>query len=430
MWGGFAVPFLILSINGFHHYFHYVPTISMVTSLLFFRNSVDILFFLNFPVIGLTYFINPDVSLSLWFFHLVAEIQTGVFRIIGFEIGGRNEVFCGSSPSVSHQAMGAMVVLVVYGLWTARSHLREVVLKAFTDQKDIDDSGEVFSYRTAVFGTLIGLGIIACWLWLSGMPVWMIAMFLFGAFVIFIGLARIIAEGGVGFARAQMIPQPFVVYGVGTSFLNTEALNSLAFTYGWAADIRTTVMASAINGFKLADAAKIDKKRLVWAMMLAAIVGFVGSVWMTLNLAYKHGGINLQGWFFNGMPNTVFDFVADKLLNPLTGKVIYMRWLFTGIGAAVMVILMWVRHRYLWWPIHYLGFPIGDTWTIKWVWFSIFLGWLFKKLILKYGGITLYRQLRPLFLGMILGQITAGGVWMGIDFIMNEADNYLFIGVP
>ncbi|MBI4531211.1 MAG: hypothetical protein HY709_06770 [Candidatus Latescibacteria bacterium] len=430
MWGGFTIPFVILSMNGLHHYFHYVPTISMLTSFLFFRNSVDILLFLNFPVIGLTYFINPDVSLSLWVFHLLAETQTGVFRVIGFEIGGRNEVFCGSSPSVSHQAMGAMIVLVVYGLWTARGHLRTVFVKAFTGRKDIDDSDEAFSYRTAVFGMLIGLGIITGWLWMSGMPLWVVAMFLFGAFVIFIGLARIIAEGGVGFARAQMIPQPFVVYGVGTSFLNAEVLNSLAFTYGWAADIRTTVMASAINGFKLADAARIDKKRLVWAMMVAVVVGFAGSVWMTLTLAYTHGGINLQGWFFNGMPNTVFDFVADKLLNPVTEKILWMRWLFTGIGAVVMTFLMWVRHRYLWWPIHYLGFPIGDTWTIKWVWFSVFLGWLLKKLILKYGGITLYRQLRPCFLGMILGQIVAGGMWMGIDVVMNEPDNYLFIGVP
>jgi hypothetical protein len=165
-------------------------------------------------------------------------------------------------------------------------------------------------------------------------------------------------------------------------------------------------------------------------MMVAVIVGFVGSVWMTLKLAYTHGGINLQGWFFNGMPNTVFDFVADKLNNPLTPKIIWMRWLFTGIGAAVMTLLMWAHHRYLWWPIHYLGFPIGDTWTIKWVWFSIFLGWLFKKLILKYGGIMLYRRLRPCFLGMILGQIVAGGMWMGIDTVMSEPDNYLFIGVP
>jgi hypothetical protein len=49
-----------------------------------------------------------------------------------------------------------------------------------------------------------------------------------------------------------MIPQPFVVYGFGTQHFGVSTLVSLGFTYSWAADIRTTVMASSINGFKLA----------------------------------------------------------------------------------------------------------------------------------------------------------------------------------
>jgi hypothetical protein len=151
---------------------------------------------------------------------------------------------------------------------------------------------------------------------------------------------------------------------------------------------------------------------------------------MTLRLAYTYGGINLQGWFFGGMPRTVFDFVADKLNNPVTGGIMWPRWEFTGIGAVVMGSLMWARHRFLWWPIHYLGFPIGDTWVMEWVWFSILLGWLFKGVILKYGGVKLYRSLKPLFLGLIVGQISCAGMWMIIDFFAKTSDNYIYIGVP
>ncbi len=105
------------------------------------------------------------------------------------------------------------------------------------------------------------------------------------------------------------------------------------------------------------------------------------------------------------------------------------RWLFTGIGGLVMVLLMIARHRYLWWPIHYIGFPIGDSWVMGWAWFSVFLGWLLKTIILKYGGIQTYRSLRPFFMGLILGQLTCGSIWMIIDLITGTTGNFIHTGV-
>ena len=67
---------------------------------------------------------------------------------------------------------------------------------------------------------------------------------------------------------------------------------------------------------------------------------------------------------------------------------------------------------------------------MEWVWFSILLGWLFKSVILKYGGIRLYQRLKPFFLGLVLGQISCAGLWMIIDFLFGMTDNYIYIGVP
>lgn len=30
--------------------------------------------------------------------------------------------------------------------------------------------------------------------------------------------------------------------------------------------------------------------------------------------------------------------------------------------------LMWARHHWVWWPTHYLGFPIGATLMMNWTW--------------------------------------------------------------
>ena len=431
MWTGFFIAFIPLCLTGLHHYYPSVPEVNWNPSTLrIFRRTTELRIFVSFTVLGFAYFINQDIAFSLWFFHLVSRIQTGVFNVLGVALKGRNEVFTGSSPSVSHQSMGAMVVLVLFGLWVARRHLKQVFCKAFTNRSEIDDSDEALSYRTAVFWIMGGIVFMGFWLNMSGIPLFVLPLFLFGVFVVYIGLARIITEGGVGFCRSGMIPQPFVVYGMGTGLLSVKALTGLAFSYSWVADIRTTVMASSINAFRLADGMWMRKRPLFWAIFIAILVSLIGSVWMTLRLAYTYGGLNLNSWFFGGMPRTAFNFVVDKVNNPVGGEIIWPRWGFTGIGAAVMGCLMWARHRFLWWPIHYLGFPIGDTWVMEWAWFSILLGWMLKGVILRYGGGTLYRTLKPFFLGLILGQISCAGMWMIIDFFSKTSKNYIYIGVP
>jgi hypothetical protein len=130
------------------------------------------------------------------------------------------------------------------------------------------------------------------------------------------------------------------------------------------------------------------------------------------------------------MPRTVFSFVADKINTPLGDDIVAVRWLFTGAGALVMSALMYLRQHHVTWPLHYLGFPIGDTWVMSWVWFSIFLSWLFKLVILRYWGVAGYRALRPFFLGLVLGQISCAGFWMVIDVSTGMIGNYIHIGVP
>ena len=55
------------------------------------------------------------------------------------------------------------------------------------------------------------------------------------------------------------------------------------------------------------------------------------------------------------------------------------------------------------------------------MWFSIFLGWLFKRLLFTGGGVKAYRQALPFFLGLIFGQFLAGSLWslIGVVFEMN-----------
>lgn len=426
MWIFFAISFVIVGLNGLNHYFPIFPHITFRHWYGFMRRKVWVLVFWNFVIIGVTYFINLDIALSLWLFHLLNKIEGGIFRITGFSLRGHNEALCGSSAATSSQGMGAMIMLTIVTVWAARQHLRMVFRKAFRGDESIDDSDEIMSYRMAVFGTIFGSLIAIGWYHASGMSWSAASVFLMSAFLICFALTRIVAQGGVGFTSAQMIPQPFVVYAFGTDFFGPSGLTSLHFTYAWAAEMRTLVMTSAIDGMKLADATRSVGRPLAIAMVLAILSGLAGSITTTLMVNYKFGGANL-GMF--GVPHICVDFLVDKLRNPVHWDIMAGRWLFTGIGMAVMYILVLLRQWVPWWPVHYLGFALSDSWVMGWAWFSVFVGWLAKLILLKVGGAAMYERAKPAFLGMILGQLMAGAFWKIVDLITGETGNYIWTGV-
>ncbi|NKB66926.1 MAG: hypothetical protein GKR89_07695 [Candidatus Latescibacteria bacterium] len=427
MWAGFAIPFLLFTTSALNHYYPFVPAIPLRHSLSLFNHALHLQTNVNFVAMGLAYFLSLDVGMSIWLFYLLTRGQLTTENILGYDLPGRRDLFMEGSMAVSYQGMGAMLVLVLYGLWTSRRYLRQVAQQAWHGHGELDDSEEILSYRAAAL-VLVGSSLYAVvWLWLSGLPLLVTLFFLFIAFCIFYGLTRIVAEGGLGFARAQMTAQPFVIHSIGTEAVTAPGILSLGFTFSWAGDLRTMVMASAINGMKLADSGGVRRRPLFWAMVLAIAVSLAGSVWAIVWMGYTYGGINLDWWFYNRFGEIVHGDSAYKIANP-SGPVkdfdtIAPRFLFAGIGAGIMGLLMFARHHFLWWPVHYLGFPIGATLTITFTWFSIFIGWMLKALILKYGGVALFRRLRPFFLGLILGHVFVAGFWVVIDFFTGQTGN-------
>ena len=427
MWIGFAIPFVLFSTNALNHYFPFIPEVQLRNNVQLFNNAFNLTTNVNFVAIGLAYFLALDVGLSIWLFHLLTKVQITTENILGYSLPGRRDLFMEGSMSVSYEGMGAMLVLVLYGLWNGRGYLRAVWRKVLYDEGDLDDGQEILSYRSAVMLLILSSVYATGWLTLSGVPLWVSLFFLAIAFCIFYGLTRIVAEGGLGFARAQMTAQPFVIHSVGTEAIGPSGLVSLGMTFSWAGDLRTMIMASAINSMKLADIGKVRGRPLFWAIMISIVVGLGGSIWMVVWMGYTYGGINLDWWFYNRFGEIIHGDTAYKIANPSHPwrdfDEIAPRFLYAGIGAGIMGILMHARHHFLWWPVHYLGFPIGATLTITWSWFSIFIGWLFKALVIKYGGVTLFRQLRPLFLGLILGHIFVSGFWVVFDYITGETGN-------
>ncbi len=73
--------------------------------------------------------------------------------------------------------------------------------------------------------------------------------------------------------------------------------------------------------------------------------------------------------------------------------------------------------RFVWWSFHPAGFAISTSWGMNVPWGCLFMSWLIKLIILKYGGPVKYRMISPLFLGLILGEFTIGSTWSIIGII-------------
>ena len=426
MWIGFFIPLIILSINAFHNYFPVIPQVQLQKSFMLYRRSTYILLDLSFTILGFSYLVNLDVSLSLWLFYLLNRVELILFRVFNYNIPGGSPALCGSSPMTTHQGMGAMIALVLFVIWISRHHLGNVLKAVLKGEK----SDEAFSFRTAFFGMILGLLFMSLWLWVSGLPYFAIPLFLFGAFVIFLSLTRIVAEGGVGFCRPQCNPQPFVAFGIGSKLLGPQGLTALELTQTWISDIRTIVMTSVLHGFKMADSVNLKKNKIMQGAFIAVVISFVVSYFTIIRTGYAIGALNAQKtWFFHVGPVLVGRGIAAKLQNPIGRDIIIPRWTFTGLGAGFTFLLIFMRYRFLWWPVHYLGFPISDSWMMGQSWFSVFLGWFIKSAILRWGGIKLYRKMKPFFLGFILGSITCAGMWLIIDAITGMKGNAVPIGV-
>ena len=423
MWVGFVMPVVVSGLQGLNHYFPSVPAIQLSTSFAILRNTAVLPLTLSFVTLGLFFLIRQEVAFGLWAFSLFNILQKGLYNLLGLGQGQEPalSVWSYNVPSLVHQGMGAMIVLVLGGLWVGRGHLRNVVRKALLGAVEVDDSDEILSYRGVVFGLLGSLGVMVVWLRLSGIPLIGVFVFLFFAFVVFLAITRVVAEGGVAVLHPPLVAPDAAVSAMGTSFFGAPGLVGLMFTRVWANDILNFVMPHCANGLKLSEEIGGKRPWLFWGMLLAILAGLVGGIWMLLHLAYTNGAVNLRPAHFIWLPDYICTYAAARISTPSGPD--GWGWFHTGVGALVMGLLMVARWRLVWWPLHPLGFPISSVFSA--MMFNAFLAWLIKGIVLKYGGSRLYNSVRPFFLGLILGQFAMYGVFWIIDSFTGTVGNVL-----
>jgi len=366
MWAGFAIPLFIGSLKALHQYFHTVPEISLWTQFWVFRRTTPVPVRLSFAILGYTYLVNLDVSLSIWLFNVISRVIRGIMAITGLEhtalygvAGVVGPYSSQGSALLAFMGMGYMLALAAYSLYVARGHLGDVFATALGRPSRLDDSREIIPYRTALAGIAGGLLYLGCWLYQAGISPPLIFFLFFTCFVVFLVMARIVSETGFVATYSPMDPpSEFVVCLAGSSAFSPAGLVTFGFSYGWTLTRSNTVMGHALGALRLAGGIR-RKQGLIYAVGAALLIGLMASSYVTLKLGYTRGGLNLDR-FFRDYSVLPFDaFVGGRILEP--SPIFFKGFLYTGIGAGIAGVLMVLRTRFVWWPLHPVALPLSTT---------------------------------------------------------------------
>lgn len=380
----------------------------------------------HFFTMGFAYLAPVEIQFSVWFFYLLNVFQGGIYARFGFDLrGAGTDSFCTLPVAIGWQGFGAMLFLTAWGLWTAREHLGNVFRKAVGRAPDVDDSQELLSYRTAVWGTLAGALFLGVWMMRSGMSLSMVVLYLFASFVLYYSTARIVAEGGLPYTWGPLSQQSFIVNITGTRLITGRGIVSLLLSYSFINYLRGLFMPAAAHVARFGDLIEGKHRRLVRAVMLAGGVSLVVSLWYTLHLAYANGAYNTYGFppFFGGNPKAIFSSTLSKVRNPLAPD--FSRLLFLGLGAGFMGLFTLMRSRLLWWKLHPIGFATSTMINSNFLAVPFFIAWAVKVALLQFGGVLLYRRFLPLFIGLMVGYVLGVSLSSVVDMLFYPQNGHV-----
>ena len=414
LWIGFGIAALLDIVNGLHVIYPQVPHLRVTyweTNISHFFtskpwNAVGNIRFPMHPfLIAMGFFLPLDLSFSIWFFYLMKKVQL----VMGSMMGLRS---LPEFPYFNQQESGAWIALSIMALWITRSHLKKVFRKVLGLRTDLDDSNEPIKYRTAVLGIVAGMIFFVIFSYKTGMSLWFILVFFGLFFMISLAITRVRAElGPPAHELIYMNPGNILVNILGTKRIGAQNLSMVPYYYFFAArGYRGHPMPHQLEGMKMAQLVGMNIKRLVLAVSLAGFVGALASFWALQHMLYKVGA---AGGPAVGHIWGQFNWLANHLnypKEPNTPGIFFM----VG-GFFFTFFLMFMRMRFLWWPLHPAGYAFSTK--IEYFWSCLMVATIVKWVILKYGGMKAHRQAIPFFFGVILGEFALGAFWSAISVI-------------
>jgi len=406
LWAGFAIAAVLQVVNMVHALapaFPGVPIgVQIFSAVNYPWNAAGPIPVSSFPfAYGLTFLLPTQLGFSCWFFFLVSRME-----MVGAAMMGYTE--WGKFPYVQQQGVGAILGFFVAIVFAARGHLA-AAWRAATRFGGGPREGEALSDRTAIFGTAAGLAGMVWFAVKAGMS-WQAALIYLGILMmIVLVVARLRAELGLPTYELYQVGADQVMQRVsGTNAWSRGDLTAMTLFFWLSRTHRQFPMQTHVDALRLGKRTGTSLPAVASLIVGASAVGIVAAFWAYLHTMYQVGfdSAKFRGpaiWAFGAEPWQKLDSWFVSPTPPDYGAV----WAYV-FGCGFTLFLAAMRTRFVWWPFHPAGYLVSGSFGLFRLWLPIFVSWLVKVLVLRYGGLRLYVRVLPFFIGLILGEFTAG----------------------
>ncbi|ROQ93429.1 DUF6785 family protein [Desulfosoma caldarium] len=418
---GFFIPVMLHLLNGLHTYFPQVPQIPVLflaqpyippEGLLSGFYKVKIYVYPAF--IGFAYLTSKQVSFSLWFFFLLGGLLPGLLQVVGWRLpsAALGTTFGPVLARVEEmQMIGAFAVFFFFILWLARSHLMQVFAGLWHRRVEAEEPlKSLVAPRKALILFVLGAGGAVLWMVRFHMDPLPVLLFLGVCFMLHLVTARLICQGGLPYFTLTAAPSDGFL-----AMMASKTIAPITLALGLAVqkvafvDVRESLLPSLLHATKAAEGVQ-TRRRFLIGVVAALFVGVVVSGAAMLVMSFQYGISMLPDDWAVETSRRVHEGAAQLLRYPEEAKTWSM--VFAGVGATVMALLVLGYRRFLWWPLHPIGYLTTYSSALRILWFSFLLGWLCNTLVLRYGGVNAFKEVRRLFVGLVVGDTVMAIAWL------------------
>jgi hypothetical protein len=421
MWAGFSLAAIYNLVNILHAYhpsfpdfgknldagasIQNLPWVALKPLTMEFRPEL----------IGLGYIVATDVSLTVWAGYLLLRLGAVLATMYGHPPG--------PMPYPQEQGMGAYIVL---GALFAYSAVRRIATALRGRRSRLGGRATATTTEQwAALGVIVGAAAVIGFCWLVGMALWVAALYVGIILCVCVVYARIRGEVGAPllWLFPYYMPKQVMLYTLGSTpfaLASATTLPAFALFTFLARGYFPAMIGYQIEGLELGRRGGISRRQITAIIVVALLVGFGMGWYFHLAPYYHHGAQYLRGGIWgSGMAVQEYTWAAGYLKTPKLADPL-RTWATAGGGITAFV-LLFLRQRFVGFPFHPLGYAMTCSYGSL-IWFPFLLVWVLKGLVLRYGGMRLYRATVPAFLGFALGHyFVAGALWGLIGAFSGDA---------
>lgn len=358
-------------------------------------------------LVGIGVLLPTDLLFSCWFFFWVWALQPVIAAYYGWnQIPG--------FPYVPFQAMGGFMAIAVMTVYTARKALGRG-FRAIWHGADGEDAGEAMSYRWAALGFIGAMLAIGVFLTVCGMSWWTIAATLLIYTAIALSMTRMRAELGAPAhdPGGDVGPQNLIPLFAGVENMRRPDVAMFGLISGFNRGYRGHPMPPHAEGLQAANKSGIAQRAMFWVLLLAAVWGLLSGFLINVHLNYAWGAAaNVDPPYVSTIfGREPFDRISSQLQAAASSTQRTNSMIAVGVGFLVTMALSITRLNMVNFPLHPVGYAISFNWSMSLMWLTLLTAWLCKTVIIRTGGLRLYRNTLPFFLGVTLGECFMGSIW-------------------